>query len=244
MTRHATRLALPLLGLLALAPSSQAEEPLATALTRAAPEADAGMLTLAARSLECALRMHPEQHPRRLAVIDFSKPSTEHRLWVFDLETRELTLTDYVAHGQGSGGINTTDFSNRPGSHQTSLGMFRTSETYVGRNGYSLRLDGLEPGFNDRARDRAIVMHGADYVSEGAIKRLGRLGRSWGCPAVRADIARTLIDDIKNGQYLFAYYPDPDWLHKSALFTCPAEGTPPLRTRTAGRPGTLDGHAE
>ncbi|GAB3340267.1 murein L,D-transpeptidase catalytic domain family protein [Marilutibacter aestuarii] len=238
MTRSTPR-CLPLLGLLALAPAAFAQPPaeasLSAALTRAAPDADPGMLTLAARSLECAQRLHPEQaRPERLAVIDYSLPSTEPRMWVFDLAARRLMLVDYVAHGQGSGDNRTTAFSNRPGSHQSSIGMFRTSETYVGKNGYSLRLDGLEPGFNDRARERAIVMHGAPYVSQGTIRQMGRLGRSWGCPAVRPDIARTLIDDIKGGQYLFAYYPDPKWLHASHLFSCPATDAPTQPVAHAG----------
>jgi hypothetical protein len=140
---------------------------------------------------------------------------------VFDLEARELLLVERVAHGRGSGENMTTRFSNLPGSHQSSLGLFRTSETYVGHNGYSLRLDGLEPGFNDRARERDIVIHGASYVSDQMISRRGGVGRSWGCPAVRTDIARPLIDAIKDGQYLFAYYPETQWLRHSPLRSCP-----------------------
>ena len=248
MTRFPIR-ALLLGPLLALAPAAfgrgPAEPLLSADLARAAPGADAGMLTLAARSLECAQRLHPDRpRPERLAVIDYSLPSTEPRMWVFDLVQRRLLLVDYVAHGQGSGDNRMTAHSNRSGSHQTSIGMFRTSETYVGKNGYSLRLDGLEPGFNDRARERAIVMHGAPYVSEGTIRQMGRLGRSWGCPAVRPDIARTLIDDIKGGQYLFAYFPDPKWLHASQLFSCPATDRPTRPVAHAAGGGRPDGSAE
>jgi len=216
-------LAAPALLLSAPIETAHANDDLSTALVRAAPDADLGMLTLAVRSLQCAERLHPEDAPRRLTVIDYSLPSTKPRMWVFDLKTRKLVLAEHVAHGQGSGDNMTRQFSNKPNSHQSSIGMFRTSETYVGKNGYSLRLDGLEPGFNDRARERAIVMHGASYVSDATIQQLGRLGRSWGCPAVSKDIARRLIDDIKGGQYLFAYYPDPDWLKHSRLFSCPAD---------------------
>lgn len=218
------RILLILAGLLVCAPAAMAgTSHLAPALERAAPDADARMLLLATQSLECALRLHPHATPSRLAVIDYTRPSTEPRLWVFDLETRRLVLRELVAHGQGTGDNFSKHFSNEDGSHQSSLGMYRTSETYTGRNGYSLRLDGLEPGFNDHARDRAIVMHGASYVSRDTIQQLGRLGRSWGCPAVSEKVARTVIDDIKGGQYLFAYYPDPEWLKHSELFSCPAD---------------------
>jgi len=108
-----------------------------------------------------------------------------------------------------------TSFSNEPESHQSSLGLFRTEDSYVGRNGYSLRLHGLDHGFNDKAYERAIVMHGAPYVSEGAIKLQGRLGRSWGCPALRAGVAREVIDTVKGSGLVFAYYPDPKWLETS-----------------------------
>lgn len=236
---HMTRSALVLAGLLACAPAAMAAtSSLAPALERAAPDADVRMLTLAAQSLECALRLHPEATPSRLAVIDYTLPSTKPRLWVFDLKTRQLLLRELVAHGQGTGDNFSKHFSNKDGSHQSSLGMYRTSETYTGRNGYSLRLDGLEPGFNDHARDRAIVMHGAAYVSESTIEQLGRLGRSWGCPAVSEKVARTVIDDIKEGQYLFAYYPDPEWLAHSALFSCPADGNPARQVTRDGRAST------
>jgi hypothetical protein len=150
-----------------------------------------------------------------LTVIDYSKPSTEPRLWVLDLARERVLFEERVAHGQGSGDNYATRFSNLEGSHQTSLGLFRTADTYVGTNGYSLRLDGLEPGVNDRARERAIVMHGAPYVSEGNIRTLGRLGRSHGCPALRPAIAREVIDTIKDGSLVFAYYPDRQWLNGS-----------------------------
>jgi hypothetical protein len=152
---------------------------------------------------------------RLLTVIDYSKASTQPRLWVLDLERERLLFEELVAHGQGSGDNFPTRFSNREGSHQTSIGLFRTADTYVGANGYSLRLDGLESGVNDRARERAIVMHGAPYVSADSVRALGRLGRSHGCPALRPAIARTVIDTIKDGSLVFAYYPDQRWLKGS-----------------------------
>jgi hypothetical protein len=136
---------------------------------------------------------------------------------VLDLATGETLFHELVAHGQGSGNDLATSFSNNPDSHQSSLGLYKTADTYVGRNGYSLRLDGLDMGFNDRARERAIVMHGAPYVSEAFAKAQGRLGRSWGCPALGDDVAREVIDSIKGGDLVFAYYPDQAWLNGSPL---------------------------
>ena len=153
--------------------------------------------------------------PSTLTVIDYSLPSTTRRLWVFDLGSHALLYRELVAHGQGSGGNLATHFSNDAETHASSLGLFVAKDTYVGKNGYSLRLDGLERGFNDHALARAIVMHGARYVSDAMMGALGRLGRSWGCPAVREGIVRELIDRVKGGNLVFAYYPDERWLKTS-----------------------------
>lgn len=153
--------------------------------------------------------------PGTLTVIDFSRPSTSKRLWVYDLRSRELLFEEHVAHGRNSGHDLPTMFSNVPESNKSSLGLFRAAEGYIGKHGYSLRLDGLEPGINDRARERAIVVHGADYVNATTARAQGRLGRSLGCPAVRPAIARELIDAVKEGGLIFAYYPDPAWLNQS-----------------------------
>lgn len=176
---------------------------------------DRSVLDLALTAATCAIRSGAAIAPRTLTVIDYSKPSTQERLWVFDLASRELIYEERVAHGQGTGANVATRFSNNPDSHQTSLGLFVTGGTYVGKNGYSLRLDGLDRGYNDRARERAIVMHGAPYVSEAFVKANGRLGRSWGCPAVSDAVARELIDRVKGGGLVFAYYPDAEWLKTS-----------------------------
>ena len=176
---------------------------------------DRNVLDLALGAANCAIRSGAAKAPRTLTVIDYSKPSSQERLWVFDLKTRELLYEELVAHGQGTGANIATKFSNKDESHQTSLGLFVTETTYVGKNGYSLRLDGLDKGFNDRARERAIVMHGAPYVSEAFVKANGRLGRSWGCPAVSDAVARELIDRVKGGGLVFAYYPDAEWLKTS-----------------------------
>jgi len=144
-----------------------------------------------------------------LTVIDYSIRSTEPRLFVFNLKTDKLLFRELCAHGKSSGDDIASFFSNEPGSEASSLGLFVTEETYIGHNGYSLRLRGLSPGLNDMAEARAIVLHGAYYVSKEAIKVLGRLGRSWGCPAVRTEIAHKLIDTIRGGSAIFAYYPRP-----------------------------------
>ncbi|WP_409229048.1 murein L,D-transpeptidase catalytic domain family protein [Halomonas sp. PAR8] len=190
-------------------------DPLTRTLTRLAPNANREVLSLAANALSCA-----DPDAERLAVIDYSLPSSEPRLWVFDLRRKKLLFEEFVSHGRGSGDALASRFSNTPESHQSSLGLFRTMNTYYGRNGYSLRLEGLEPGVNHLAFDRAIVLHGADYVSESFIEQTGRLGRSLGCPAVRQEITYPLIDSLKEEQYLFAYYPDPEWLASSTYLDC------------------------
>ena len=218
-------LALPVLALLA-ASAPLAAKDLLQRLTAAAPGLDRGVLAMALKARECALSRGLAEAPRRLAVIDYSLPSTKPRLWVFDLARGSVLHAEHVAHGRGSGGDMATDFSNVEGSHKSSLGLFSTSETYVGGNGYSLRMDGLEPGVNDRARERLLVMHGADYVNPLQALRQGRLGRSYGCPAVRPAVAREVIDSLKQGQLLFAYARDPGWLASSRLLRCtrPADG--------------------
>jgi len=191
---------------------------LASDLARAAPDMSRQVIGLALQAMTCATG--GTASAARLAVIDYSRPSLQPRLWVFDLKQRTLLFHELVAHGRNSGDNFASRFSNEEGSLASSLGLFRTSDTYEGGNGYSLRLDGLDPGFNDRARERAIVMHGAPYVNSEIGHSLGRLGRSWGCPAVRSGVARLMIDDLKQGQFLFSYYPDPKWLAGSRLLNC------------------------
>lgn len=193
---------------------------LQTALRRAAPDLDPDVLRLALEARTCALASGRVADGRRLGVIDYSRPSTEPRLWVFDLPGGRLLHREYVAHGRNTGENLARRFSNQEASYQSSLGLFATAETYTGGNGYSLRMDGLEAGVNDRARERAIVMHGAPYVDPVQALRQGRLGRSLGCPALRPAVAREVIDDLREGQLLFAYYPDQDWLRGSRFFGC------------------------
>ena len=210
-------------GLAAFSSSLLASTPptpaLIDSLGKAAPTLNREVLRHALAAMQCAINNGSEP-AERLAVIDFSLPSTQRRLWIFDLSSKTLLLRELVAHGQGSGENFATSFSNTEGSHQSSIGLFRTSETYHGQHGYSLRMDGLEPGINDRARERAIVIHPADYVNPAWIKRHGRIGRSHGCPAVRPEVARMVVDSLKGGQFMFSWYPDQKWVQSSAYLNC------------------------
>ncbi|CAI8819347.1 L,D-transpeptidase-like protein [Pseudomonas sp. IT-P12] len=199
-------------------PSAYADS-LAAALIKAAPQADAKVINLAVRASQCSIAQGAAP-VQRLAVIDYSLPSTQQRLWVFDLKKRKLLFHELVAHGRNSGENMAVNFSNQNESFATSLGLYRTQQSYVGQNGYSLRMEGLEPGFNDNAFDRAIVIHGAPYVSPVLARANGRIGRSLGCPAVRPAIAHKLIDSMKGGQLLFSYYPDQRWLKTSSYINC------------------------
>lgn len=155
-------------------------------------------------AIEGYYRYRPQQ-PGILTLIDFSKPSTEERFYVLDLEAKKLLYATYVAHGRNSGGNFAKSFSNIPGSFQSSTGFFTTGSTYIGKNGYSLFLDGLEKGVNDRARERAIVIHGAAYANPSIIASQGRLGRSLGCPALPPALNRPIIDAIKGGSLLYIH---------------------------------------
>ncbi len=152
-----------------------------------------------------------------VTIIDFSKPSTEKRLIILDLKQQKILHHTYVAHGKNTGQNRAVKFSNRQGSNQSSLGLYQTAESYFGKHGYSLRLDGLEKGFNDKARSRAVVLHSAAYVSEDFIKKYGRLGRSFGCPAVPLENSKEIIDLIKGGSCLYIYANDSYYLENSIL---------------------------
>ena len=152
-----------------------------------------------------------------ISIIDFSLPSTEKRLYVVDLKNYQVLYKTYVAHGRNSGTVMATSFSNKPSSYMSSLGFYRTLETYNGKHGYSLKLEGLEKGINDRAYQRAIVMHGADYVNPAYIPRQGYIGRSQGCPAVMSKEATPIINTIKEGTCLFIYSPSESYQQQSSI---------------------------
>ncbi|HWK56293.1 MAG TPA: murein L,D-transpeptidase catalytic domain family protein [Parapedobacter sp.] len=159
----------------------------------------------------------PAKNKDLLTVIDFTLPSTEKRMYVLDMKHKELLFHTIVSHGRNSGGNYATKFSNTHGSLQSSLGFYLTDVTYQGANGYSLRLVGQEPGINDQAMARAIVIHGADYCSEDVIRTTGRLGRSYGCPALPRALNKPIIDAIKGESLLFIYGDSDDYLANSAI---------------------------
>lgn len=171
------------------------------------------------QAFEQAYIGYKQIHPKKkeiLSIIDFTKPSTEKRLFVLDLAHLEILFHSVVAHGRNSGEQYAQSFSNTHGSFQSSIGFFMTANTYIGSNGYSLVIDGLEKGINDQARARAVVIHGADYCSEDFIQKNGRLGRSYGCPALPREINQVVIDKIKGGSLLYIYAEDTKYQTTSA----------------------------
>ncbi len=147
-----------------------------------------------------------------ITIIDYSQPSSKERFFVFDIENKKIIFKTLVAHGRNSGEEKAESFSNNSDSKKSCIGFFRTAETYYGKHGYSLSLDGLEAGINDNARARSIVIHGADYVSPDFIEKYGRLGRSWGCPALPVGMSKEIIDRISEGSCIFIYGGDPEYL--------------------------------
>lgn len=152
-----------------------------------------------------------------ITLIDFTKPSTEERLFVLDLKSRNLILSSLVAHGRKSGENYATSFSNEVNSHQSSLGFYLTDNTYQGKNGYSLFINGLEKGINDKARQRAVVIHAAGYANPSVVKSGGRLGRSYGCPALPEAINDKVINLIKGGTLLYIYADNKNYMNKSSI---------------------------
>lgn len=157
-----------------------------------------------------------------LTIIDFTKPSNEDRLYVIDMKIRAVVMSTLVSHGKGSGDKYATSFSNANGSSKSSLGFYLTEETYSGRNGYSLRLAGLERGINDQARMRSVVIHGADYCDPSFVKAYGRLGRSNGCPAVPFSITEEIIDLLEGGALIYIYADNDNYLARSEILSAPS----------------------
>ncbi len=168
--------------------------------------------------LKAFLRAHQQGYDEKglLTIIDYTKPSTQRRLWVININEDEVLYNTWVTHGKNSGKLYATSFSNRLASLQSSYGVFATTDKpYVGGNGYSLRLVGLEQGINDNAYKRDIVFHGAWYADPDVARKYGQLGRSWGCPAVSDSLAKPIIDTIKNGTIVFAYTDNQNWIKHS-----------------------------
>lgn len=163
------------------------------------------------------MKLRGEVSKNIISICDFTQSSNNKRLYVIDMLNGKLLFNTLVAHGKNTGEEFAKVFSNKPSSYQSSLGFYRTLGTYYGEHGLSLKLDGREPGFNDKAEERAIVMHGADYVCEKFINTCGRLGRSFGCPSVPYGLHEQIINTIKDGSCLFVYYPDAKYLASSKL---------------------------
>ena len=169
--------------------------------------------------IQCTQSNHKLQN-NILSIIDYSKPSNEKRLWIFSIKDKQLLFHTYVSHGIKSGTLLSQNFSNVNNSKASSIGVYQTEQTYYGRDGLSLRFTGMDYGFNSNAANRYIVMHGGWYVSEDFIKRYGRPGRSWGCPAVSEDLKTAIINTIKDNTLFIAYYPDDKWMAKSRFLHC------------------------
>jgi hypothetical protein len=174
-------------------------------------------LSLAIKGFEKLKEQGLVNNVRYLTIIDFSKPSSANRFYVIDMVNEQLVLQTLVAHGRKSGSVFANTFSNQDASFKSSLGFYVTANTYIGKHGLTLQLQGLEKGINDRALERAIVLHGADYVSEAIAKQQGYIGTSLGCPAVPNDKINTIIETIQGASCLFVYAPSKDYIQKSPI---------------------------
>lgn len=184
-------------------------------------------LGLADEVFQLALKGHDKleekgqlKNPSIITIIDFSQSSTRKRMYVIDLQNKTLLFNTYVAHGRNTGEEFAKYFSNESGTHKSSLGFYVTENPAMGATvGLSLIIKGMEKGFNDKAMERAIIIHGADYATEDFIKKYGRLGRSYGCPSVPPDLIKPVSETIKGGSCLFIYHPDENYLHNSSLLS-------------------------
>lgn len=180
---------------------------------------DPGVFNLGLKAYSCASKRGYQTKPV-FTIIDYSKPSSEPRMFVIDLAHKKVKYQELVAHGKNSGDLVPNRFSNTANSLESSIGLYKTAFTYYGKNGYSLRLQGLEEGYNTNAMSRAVVIHGADYVNQDLVQKYGEIGRSWGCPAVSKQMLKPTINSIKGGTLVFAYYPDRSWLRQSSFLHC------------------------
>ncbi len=188
-------------------------------LEKQAPDLNPAVMNTVLTALECA-KEAGVTHTSILAVIDYSLPSSQKRLWIFDLAQKKLVFYTYITHGFNSGVLNSPFFSNTMNSKSSSLGVFETQQAYKGRYGTALKLYGFEENFNDNAYKRFVVMHGAWYVSEWFVEKYGRAGRSWGCPAVSLDLVQPIIEILQDGAFMVAYYPEKKWLAESKFLNC------------------------
>jgi hypothetical protein len=202
----------------------EAVEHLAETIHAQAPNIGTLAIVTAVRAYWQVDRQHLTDKPL-VTIVDYSVPSDKRRLAVIDVQTGKVLFYTYVAHGKGSGLRYATHFSNEPGTDASSLGVFLTGDTYEGKHGYSLRLDGLDPRFNGAAHRRDIVIHGAWYVSKAFAEDHGRLGRSWGCFALSPKVESAIVRLIRGGTVLVGYYPDPAWLHSSAFLNAEADAS-------------------
>ncbi|KTD08970.1 hypothetical protein Lgra_2205 [Legionella gratiana] len=194
-------------------------------LDREAPNLNPLVINKVITTLRCVDRYNVD-HNNILTIIDYSLPSNEKRLWVFDLKARKLLFYTYVSHGIKSGSLMTNYFSNKFNSKASSIGVYQTQQAYYGRDGLSLRLDGLDRSFNDNASNRAVVMHSGWYVEERFIKKYGRPGRSWGCPALPLENSQAIINTIKDKSLLVIYYPSDRWFAQSKFLNCDKSSLP------------------
>lgn len=170
---------------------------------------------------QCAV-LHGYHHQKDLlTIIDFQLPDYRKRMWVLDLKNKKILFWTYVTHGSGSGWINAKRFSNTPNSYESSLGLYETGQSYYGEWGYSMRLHGLEKYFNSNAFARAIVLHSGDYVGKNVVKEYGRIGESHGCMVIPIKYDHSIINTLKGGSLIFAYYPEKNWLTHSQFLHCP-----------------------
>lgn len=187
----------------------------AKAFAKKADNLNSGVVKLAIQAYFNAQKKGVNVAKPILTVVDYSLPSSTKRLWVLDLVNNRVLFSSLVAHGKYSGDTYTTSFSNQSGSKQSSIGLYLTENTYIGHRGYTLRVKGLDYGFNDKAESRHIVLHGAWYVTEDLARLRGTIGRSFGCFAVEPNLLSPIVETVKNGSLIFAYYPNHNWLANS-----------------------------
>lgn len=177
-----------------------------------------GVFDLAIRGLKRLSAEGKLNNPTIVTIVDYSQSSNRKRLYVIDLKNKKLLFNTYVAHGRNTGDEYARSFSNKEGSLKSSLGFYVTENPFIGSaTGYALMINGIEKGFNDHAAKRAIIIHAAEYATENFIKKYGRLGRSFGCPALPPDMNKPIIDQIKGGTCLFIYNPDNNYICSSSL---------------------------